>query len=480
MLTTGPGSPARISPTSSRRGLLLAGALGTAALAACSGDEPGLGAPVAGSEGTSPSTLPLDATAGTLGEGSFALFGQSDLNFQTLFALGAAGQTAVAGEVIAVVAQAGAAPGGPTYQSVYDAFVAMGNRLQVDGLRSQRAGHLCTARSQLLRSAQYYAQALYWVPGTSTPDAEAVTYEAMDASYRAAVALMTPAAEALEIPYGDRTLPGWFFRPVDDGEPRATIVINNGSDGQNVDLLVEGGFAALERGYNVVIFEGPGQGSQLFLHNIAFRPDWEAVIGPIVDVLERRDDVDERRIALRGISFGGLLCPRAAAYEPRIAALIADPGSTSTWLDYPEVIRNTAEGSPEHVNQVWNEAILPGSTPEQLFALKKTLEVFSPEAHDQVKRGEAPSDWATLSKEIQRYTLEGVAEKITCPTLVTMYEGDTAFTDEPRTLLGMLTTQDKELVEFTAAQGAQYHCGPMAPQVSNEVCWDWLDERFTR
>jgi hypothetical protein len=44
----------------------------------------------------------------------------------------------------------------------------------------------------------------------------------------------------------------------------------------------------------------------------------------------------------------------------------------------------------------------------------------------------------------------------------------------------MLKTQRKELVEFTSVDGAQYHCGPMAPQVSNEACWDWLDETFGR
>ena len=83
--------------------------------------------------------------------------------------------------------------------------------------------------------------------------------------------------------------------------------MNNGSDGQNVDMLPQGGLAALERGYNVVIFEGPGQGSQLFLHNVPFRADWENVISPIVDHLETRKDVNLDQVAVRGISFGGLV-----------------------------------------------------------------------------------------------------------------------------------------------------------------------------
>lgn len=480
--------PLAVSPASrlraTRRGVLLAGAAGAAAtLAACTSDaELGTATPVAKDLPTTATTVPLAAGAAKLGTGDFELFSETDLNFQTLFALGSAGQITVAGEVASVVAQANAAPGGATYQSVFDGFVAMGNRLQEKALASSKAGHLYTARSQYLRSAKYYAQALYWVLGTRTPDAEAKVYASMDASFRAGIGLMDPRPQLIEVTYdGPQPLPVWFFPASSDRGRRPTIIINNGSDGQNVDLLAEGGFDALERGYNVVIFEGPGQGSQLFLHNIPFRHDWEAVITPIVDELERRRDVDASKIALRGISFGGLLAPRATAFEPRIAALIADPGSTSTWLDYPEEVRNTAKGSREQVNTIWKDAIIPGSTPEQLFSLKKSLEIFSRDAHDEVKAGGAPTDWYGLSREIQKYDLAGVADTITAPTLVTMYEGDTAFTDEPRKLYEMLTrAKRRELIEFTAVDGAQYHCGPMAPQISNEACWDWLDDQFER
>lgn len=463
-----------------RRHVLLAGALGAAAttLAACTKDDSSaLGTPVDRELATTPTTIAQAAADAELGAGTFSLFTQSDLNFQTLFGLGFAGQVSVAGEVAAVVAQANAE--GASYQTVYDGFLAMGNKLQTSALASAKANHLITARSQFLRSARYYASALYWVLGTSTPGAEAEVYTAMDASFRQAMYLMDPVAEFVEVPFGDQPLPGWFLRPAGASGKRPTIIINNGSDGQLVDLLGEGGFAALERGYNVFIFEGPGQGSQLFLHNIAFIHEWEKVITPIVDALVRRDDVDADKIALRGISFGGELAPRAAAFEPRIAALIADPGSTGPWNDYPAFIRDNSTGSEEQVNSFWDNAIIPGSTPEQLFALKKTLEIFSPAVHDEVKAGKPPTGWYEVSKKIQTFTLEGIAEKITCPTLVTWYENDAAFKDEPIELYEMLTTKKKDLIRFTAADGAQYHCGPLAPQVSNEACWDWLDEVFT-
>ncbi len=273
-------------------------------------------------------TLPIAPNASTLGNGSFALFSQDNLNFQTLFALGSAGQIASTGEVVSVVAQSNAAPGGATYQVLYDGFVAMGNRLETAAVAAQHAGHDLTARAKFLRAAKYYTQALYWVPGTATPDAEAATYRVMDDAFTAGVRLIRPEPERLAIPYERHSLPGWFLRPSDDGKPRPTIIMNNGSDGQNVDMLVEGGFAALERGYNVLIFEGPGQGSQLFLDNIPFRPDWEKVITPIVDVLEQRSDVNAKQIALRGISFGG------GAHAPCRRVRASDRGTRrGPWVD---------------------------------------------------------------------------------------------------------------------------------------------------
>ncbi len=289
---------------------LAVGALGGSVAGAAEG-----GTSTTGAAATA-TTIPLPSGTDTLGSGTFQLFAQSDLNFQTLFGLGEAGLNSVCGEVTAVVAAANAASGGASYQSVFDEFVAQANRLQESALEARKARHLVTAQSRFIRAAKYYAQALYWVPGTSTPDAEADVYTAMDANFVAGMKLRTPRPEQIEIRSGTSSFPAWFLKPAADQRRRPTVIMNNGSDGQNVDMLPQGGLAALERGYNVVIFEGPGQGSQLFLHDIPFRPDWEKVITPIVDHLETRTDVNLDQVAIRGISFGGLLVPRGRVRAP--------------------------------------------------------------------------------------------------------------------------------------------------------------------
>lgn len=464
----------------SRRALLASFGTGAAALAltnVASGAIAG-----AAESGTTATTIPLPSGTSSLGTGTFQLFAQTDLNFQTLFGLGEAGLNSVAGEVIAVVAAANAAPGGASYQSVYDEFIAQANRLQESALEAEKARHLVTAQSRFIRAAKYYAQALYWVLGTSTPDAEADVYTAMDAMFVKGMKLLKPRPEQIEIRYQGGTLPAWFVKPASGGARRPTVIMNNGSDGQNVDMLPQGGLAALDRGYNVVIFEGPGQGSQLFLHNVPFRPDWENVITPIVDYLETRTDVNLDQVAVRGISFGGLLVPRAAAHEHRLGAVVADPGSVKSILNYPPIIRDILSGkNATDVNSAWNATVVPGATPDQKFNLMKTFEIFTKDAHDAAKRGELVTDVAPVGEQIVQYDITDQLGKITSPTLVTQYEGDVDFTTEGKTLFdGLTKAKSRKFVEFTSVNGAQYHCGPLAPQVSNEACWDWTDEVFGR
>ena len=105
-----------------------------------------------------------------------------------------------------------------------------------------------------------------------------------------------------------------------------------------------GGAAALERGYNALIFEGPGQGSMLFEREIFFRPDWEHVVTPIVDWLTAQPDVDANRIAITGWSLCGESVIRAAAFEHRLAAVVADPGVLDVWLSYPAFLRKLFTG----------------------------------------------------------------------------------------------------------------------------------------
>jgi alpha-beta hydrolase superfamily lysophospholipase len=90
---------------------------------------------------------------------------------------------------------------------------------------------------------------------------------------------------------------------------RPLLIVHTGFDGTGEELYFSTASFAVRRGYNVLIFEGPGQGGVIRTQKIPFRPDWETVVTPVVDYALSRREVDPRKIALMGISFGGYFAP---------------------------------------------------------------------------------------------------------------------------------------------------------------------------
>jgi hypothetical protein len=66
----------------------------------------------------------------------------------------------------------------------------------------------------------------------------------------------------------------------------------------------EGARAGVERGWNVLAFDGPGQYGPIHRERLPFRPDWEKVVTPVVDFALTLPGVDPEKIALMGVSFG--------------------------------------------------------------------------------------------------------------------------------------------------------------------------------
>jgi hypothetical protein len=449
-----------------RRTLLRSGALAIAGTALARADKSAAAGLPAGTKG--PAEQQEVAASGTGSSPSIttSFFTDPTLNFQTLFALGVAGYGASElGEVLSAVDRIRGA--GSTYQAFFDQFLGLGQLLAREGSIALRNGRRATARSRFLRSAEYLSQALYFVLGTNQPTRarERAVYRQMQASWDQASQLFKPRFERVEIPYRGIRLPGYLLRPNASSRPRPTVILNNGSDAQNVDLYAFGGAAALERGYNALIFEGPGQGSLLFEHNIPFTPEWELVVRSVVNLLTSRCDVDHRRIAIVGWSFCGASVARAAAFDRRLAAVVLDPGVNdyiaSFHLGRIETLAD--EGKQAQVNQLWAE-VLAGASPASRFTIAKRSEVFAqPTFYDQVRY-------------MERFSLSpALIGGIHAPTLVMEAEQEQFFPGQSLAVYQQLRTQ-KRLHRFTTSQGAEYHDEPMAPQARNEVLFGWLDE----
>jgi hypothetical protein len=71
----------------------------------------------------------------------------------------------------------------------------------------------------------------------------------------------------------------------------------------------------------------------------------------------------------------------------------------------------------------------------------------------------------------------GIAEAISCPTLVCEAEGDIFFKGQPQELFDHLTCA-KTYMRFTESEGAGAHCQIGAGRLAFARIYDWLDQTF--
>jgi alpha-beta hydrolase superfamily lysophospholipase len=290
-------------------------------------------------------------------------------------------------------------------------------------------------------------------------------------SYQAAAALFSPPIEMLEIPYEGTTLPGYFHSSDASGKPRPTILLNNGFDGSAEEMHWNGARAAVERGFNVLVFDGPGQFGTVHRQKLHFRPDWEKVVTPVVDFALKRKDVDPRKIAIHGVSFGGYLAPRAAAFEHRLAACIADDGlydyGAANLTGFPSIIREHVHGSLNASSSPLVDALLE-------HAMKNNSVARWAFTHGMYATGTTtPHGYLAAT---QAYHLrDGIAEQIKCPTLVCEAGKDLFFQGQAQQLFDHLTCT-KTMMKFNDGEGAGAHCEVGASRLAFARMYDWLEE----
>ncbi len=135
--------------------------------------------------------------------------------------------------------------------------------------------------------------------------------------------------QRIEIPYEDGYLPAIKVSP--NREKKGTIVLHGGYDSFLEEWYLMLKYIA-QAGYEAIGFEGPGQGAALIKAGLAMDIQWEKPTSTILDYF----DLDD--ITLFGLSMGGWLCLRAAAYEPRIKRVVAS-GHAIHYMDIvPAVI----------------------------------------------------------------------------------------------------------------------------------------------
>jgi dipeptidyl aminopeptidase/acylaminoacyl peptidase len=194
--------------------------------------------------------------------------------------------------------------------------------------------------------------------------------------------------------------------------------------------------------------DGPGTGEAIRFRGHYLRHDYEVAGSACIDYLEKRDDVDPKKIGVVAISLGGYYAPRMASMEPRFAACIAWGAIWdyyATWKKRIDAQFRTSLSVPGH-HIMW---ILGVDTLEE--ALKK----------------------------LEPFRLDGVVQKMRCPFLcVHGAEDEQVPLSDAQALYNAVGSADKTLRVFTAEEGGAQHCQRDYLTLGVATMWDWFEEKL--
>jgi alpha-beta hydrolase superfamily lysophospholipase len=174
-----------------------------------------------------------------------------------------------------------------------------------------KLAQIAVSEGRLINAAYYYRAAELFTT-REDPDKEHLYNKFIDHFYKA---FQDDEIKNFEVPYNDTFLPAIRTQPANT-EKKGTVVLHGGFD-SFIEELYSAMKSFSDNGYEVVAFEGPGQGAARKKYGLAFDYEWEKPTKAILDYFKLED------VTLLGISMGGWLCLRAAAFEPRINRVIA-------------------------------------------------------------------------------------------------------------------------------------------------------------
>ena len=167
---------------------------------------------------------------------------------------------------------------------------------------AQRSGDAVSRGRALLRAANYFRSAMFFLPPTDSRTGE--IYARSMLAFQSALSELRIPHQIHFVDYGKGRMRAYYFAGKSDGP---MFLVHGGFDSTNEEGYLLIAAPLIERGYPVLVFEGPGQSSMARDYNIPFTVDWHRPIGAILDFVQRDlPDIAASRKVLVGISLGGL------------------------------------------------------------------------------------------------------------------------------------------------------------------------------
>ena len=267
----------------------------------------------------------------------------------------------------------------------------------------------------------------------------------------------------LKVSYEGIQLPVWHLKP--PGEAKDTILLHGGNDSYMEEFL----FSVLylqECGYEVFLFEGPGQGGVIRNQGKHFTYEWERPVKAVLDSLKLT------KVTIIGISLGGYLAPRAAAFDDRITKVVC-------WSVFPSFLGSVIGTEGKAIEKAFYIMMSLHAKPllNFIFNMKgRKNPMIGWALHHGMYAYEAksPYDWA---RKLEKYDIRPVADKLTQDVLI-LGAGQDHFIDYHKVsqeIDAFVNVRSLTFRLFTDKEYAANHCQVGNAKLALDTIMNWID-----
>ena len=313
-----------------------------------------------------------------------------------------------------------------------------------------KGGHRPSAAHAYLRACNYYQMAERF--RTPKDEKALAAYRKGVECFQRHAALTDVKIEIVERAVSRaRSLPGYFVHAQNAKSARTPcVVFFDGLDVTKEIQFVRGVPDLIKRGISCLVMDGPGTGEAIRFGGHYLRHDYEVAGSACIDWLEKRADVDAKKIGIVAISLGGYYAPRCAAMEPRFAACIA---WGAQW-DYHDTWKKRIDASFK------TSLSVPGHHIEWIMGAKSVDEAL---------------------KKLEPFKLDGVMQKMRCPFLLVHGADDEQIPlADAQKQFDACGSKDKTFRVFTAEEGGAQHCQRDYLTLVVAEMWNWFEDKLVR
>lgn len=268
-----------------------------------------------------------------------------------------------------------------------------------------------------------------------------------------------------DVPYEDITLPVMVAKAM--GEEKDVILLHGGNDSYFEELF----FPMLylqEEGFTVYLFEGPGQGGVMRVQGKHFTHEWERPVKAILDYFQLDD------VTIIGASLGGMLAPRAAAFEKRIQRVIA----WSIFPNFQDVLLSAADSGDGKTVKLAKFLLKHHSRKiiNTVFAKKANKDEMIHWGLEHGKYAYQAKDAYEYANNMNHFQMMDVADKVTQDILIVGANKDHFI---PYTMIGEEINALKNVRSltfrlFTDKEDAGNHCNVGNVRLTFDTFMDWI------